>query len=183
MFTIIIDAEDEDAETLASRFDRSTKQTSLREIGNFIAAMNGGMRRGLIRAVVGTARASKAVNCDQSDAVDGTDALTIAGTALSVEAAPASEDEFEKGADDIEFADNLAAAINAHSVLKKLVYAVSDGVSDVTVYSKYPGTIGNLITLSEAGNGLTIAGGATALSGGTSDEIDEYTCGVVNPGV
>ena len=160
------------------RFSRSTNRRAVvANIMTQLRGMLGGVRRAQLRVGIGSAFASQTVNCDQSDAVDGTDTLTIGTIVLAVEASPANESEFEKGADDIEFAANLAAAINAHSVLSTFVRAESDGVSDVTITSLYPGAIGDAIPLAEAGNGFTLGG--TALDGGdqTVDELSTFEFG------
>ena len=164
---------------MRNKLDVQPKGRAIREV---MTALRGLLHpsyanRGLARVCIASACASQTVNCDYSDAVDGTDDITIGGTTLSVEASPATEDEFDSGTDDAEFADNLAAAINAHSVLSKIVRATSDGVSDVTITSLYPGPIGNLILLAESGNGLTL--GDTALAGGASDEVDSHAFGYV----
>jgi len=138
------------------------------------------------------AAASQTIGCDFSDAIDGTDTVTIGAVTLSVEASPGNENEFDSGADDIEFAANLTDAINDHSVLGLAFSAVTDGVDTVTVTALDPGVIGNQVALSEAGIGFTLggavlAGGAAAAGftpggthltgGGTDNDVREMDFG------
>lgn len=83
------------------------------------------------------------------------DTVTIGGKALTWKAAAANENEVTIGADAGESGDNLAAAINANSVLEGLVSATSDAAGVVTITSVVPGRIGNLITTAESGTNTT----------------------------
>jgi hypothetical protein len=65
---------------------------------------------------------------------------------LTAAAAPANEGEFKTEADNTTQAATIAAAINAHSVLKRYVYATS-ALAVVTVRSVVPGVIGNGILM------------------------------------
>lgn len=168
----------ETAAQLVQRFSRTaSKRTTMREVTNYINGLQGGVRRALVNVQCFEAFASQTVGCDQSDAVDGTDELTIGTVVLAVEAAPATESQFLKGADDIEFAANLAACINAHSVLSLFVRGESDGVDTVTISCLYGGPVGDAIPLVETGNGFTLGG--SALDGGDAslDESQEFTFG------
>lgn len=169
----------ETATQLVQRFSRSSasKRTVMREVGNYINGLQGGVRRALVNVQCFDAFASQTVGCDESDTVDGTDELTIGTVVLAVEAAPASESEFLKGATDIAMAANLAACINAHSVLSIFLRAESDGVDTVTITCLYGGPIGDAIPLAETGNGFTLGG--TALDGGDqpADENQEFEFG------
>lgn len=131
--------------------------------------------RASVRSIIASACATATIGCDQSDAVDNTDTVTIAGVELAVVAAPADTSEFAKGADDIEFAANLVAAIHANATLAKLVRATTDGVDTVTVTALVPGPIGNFLTLTEVGNGFTVSG--AVFSGGASDAPEAYERG------
>ena len=134
-----------------------------------------GAYRGYIRTTLCTARASGTFT-GTAAGVAPDDTITIAGTTLTNKASPASEDEFADAATDALLAASLAAAINAHSVLSKIVFAVVTTAASgiVTVYSKYPGPIGNLITLAESG-GYTVSG--ASMTGGSGDEVDEFQRG------
>jgi hypothetical protein len=162
------------ASQLARDVDRSDRRRSMRAVLTYIQRIISGAASGYVTSVVASTFATRNVTCSQAGAVDGTDELTVAGTVLAVEAAPATESEFLKGASNAAFATNLAAAINAHSVLSKIVRAKATAAV-VAITSKIPGPIGNLITLAETGNGFTLAG--AALTGGASDEADGYPFG------
>lgn len=175
LIALVVDLPDRSIGDLRNDCDHTDKVKSMRGILKMINASMGPMQRADIRACLATARASQTVGCDISDAVDGTDDITIGGTTLSVEASPSGEAQFDGGTTDAEFAANLSAAINANSTLQKIVFAIDDGVDEVTIYSVYPGAIGHLITLTESGNGFTL--GAAALADGDADEVDFYEFG------
>jgi hypothetical protein len=169
----------ETAAQLVQRFSRSSagKRVVMRELGNYINGLQGGVRRAHVRVQCFEAFASQIVTCSRAAAVDGTDELTIGTIVLAVEASPATESEFAKGASDITMAANLAACINAHSVLSLFVKAASDGVSAVTITCLYGGPVGDAIVLAETGDGFTLGG--TALDGGdqTLDESQTFAFG------
>lgn len=149
--------------------------TQIRKIFGLLRGLLNGTFRGYIRTTLCSARASATIT-GTAAGVAPNDLVVIAGTTLTNKASPANEDEFADSAVTATLAANLAAAINVHSVLSKIVFAVvttaASGV--VTVYSKYPGTIGNLITLTETG-GYSVS--AAALASGAGDEMDEYQRG------
>lgn len=168
----------ESAAQLVQRFSRTAnRRVTMRELATYLNGLQGGIRRALVRVQCFEAAASQIVTCTRSATVDGTDELTIGTVVLAVEAAPANESEFLKGATDITMAANLAACINAHSVLSLFVKAASDGISAVTITCLYPGPIGDAISLSETGNGFALTG--AALDGGdqTLDESQTFTFG------
>jgi hypothetical protein len=167
--------------TVRARVRRKPQGDALRALANEILAVSGPQKRGMIRSIIASAVASQLVTCDQSEAVNGTDKLTIAGTDLSVVASPATESQVSKGTSDAEFAANVVAKINAHSTISKLVWAaVTTSASGIfTIYAIVPGPIGNLITLAETGDGFTL--GASALAGGASDAVDAYQLGYNTP--
>lgn len=166
---------------LQNRTERADKWDAMAQCMLLLKAVAGGNRNAVLHTQVCGAIAGVLIGCDVSDAVDGTDDLTIAAGAttatISVEASPSGEDQMDGGTTDAEFADNLAAAINAHSVLSTFVRAVSDGVSAVAVYALTAGPIGHGVTLSKTGNGFTLGG--AALAGGTASAPMEYGFGYV----
>ncbi len=165
--TTTMELPNEPIATLRAKLDRDDKRLTIREVITFLFGLLAGSMRGFVRTQVASACASATIGCDQSDAVDDTDTVTIAGVELAVVAAPADTSEFAKGADDIEFAANLVDAIHANATLAKLVRATTDGVDTVTVTAIAPGPVGNFLTLTEVGNGFTVSG--AVFSGGASD--------------
>lgn len=160
---------------LTDRYTRTDRYSNIARLHELLGSIGPGRRRAQVYTYVSGAQPSQTVDMDQAAAVDGTDDITIDGTTLSVEAAPSDENEFLQGADDIEFAANLAAAINAHSVLSLSYRAVSDGVDEVTISHILGGTAGNGKALAETGNGFTL-GGAT-LAGGAQAATQEFNFG------
>lgn len=175
--TLTLETPDRAIASLRSDIDVTDKARSVRAIMTELNSVLSGTRRGMVRVSLASVAASQTVTMDQSAAVDATDTITIAGTALAVVAAPANQSEFLKGASNTAFADNLVACINAHSVLQKIVRAKRTAAAVVTIYCIFPGPIGNLVTLAEAGNGMTL--GAAALASGASDETDSHQFGYV----
>ena len=176
-YTLICETDLESIGQLRNELDKGTdKYAAMRGWLNQLNKTVGGFTRTIVRANLATVAASGTIGCDFSDAVDGTDDVTIGPTTLSVEASPSGEDQFDSGATDIAFAANLTTAINDHSVLSKIVKAATDGVDTVTVTCLFPGIIGNEIALTETGNGFTL--GAAALASGASDEMDKHAFGL-----
>lgn len=178
---LVIDLERGNLNDLVNKVRKGNRWKDVRALLPLISGIMGGAIRATVRLQandLASVFASQTVGCDQSDAVDGTDELTIAGVVLAVEAAPAGENQFAKGADDIEFAANLAAAINAHSTLSGLVSAESDGVDTVTVTALLPGAVYNSIALAEAGAGFTLGGALLAGGVGLSNTtVKTYSFG------
>lgn len=149
--------------------------TQMRKILALLLGLLNGAYRGFIRTTLCSERSSATITGTAAGVAPG-DLVVIAGTTLTNAASPANENEFADSAVTATLAANLAAAINVHSVLSKIVFAVVTTAASgiVTVYSKYPGPIGNLITLTETG-GYTVS--AAALAGGAGDEVDDYARG------
>lgn len=149
--------------------------TGLREVINILKGAMLGHERAFVRVQLATAAASQTIEVDVSDMVADTDTTVIDGITLTWVAASANEDQITIPATDALGATALAAAINAHSTISKLVWAAKTGTDDVTVYAVIPGTTGNGITLAEAGNGITLGG--AALANGAGDEVDGINLG------
>jgi len=176
--TVVAALQDRTIDSLRNELDGHQREEAVRRAITEINSVASMARRGYIYETLHSVTASTTVACDQSAAVLDTDDITIGGTVggtISVATTPATEDDMALGSTDIEFAANLVAAINAHSTISKLVYAVSDGVDTVTVYSIHPGPIGNLITMAETGSGFVL--GAAVLEDGAGDEVDGLSFG------
>lgn len=107
-----------------------------------------------------------------------TDTVTIGGVTFTGSASPSGEEEFETDGDDTADAAALAAKINAHSTLSKIVSATS-ALGVVTVTCLVKGVVGNFITLAETGTTITVSG--PALQGGTGGVMEaavNYNLGI-----
>lgn len=163
------------ATDVANILTDSNSTLQIKKLNDYLRSANAGVRRIKLEIEQETVAASQTLTCDQASAVATTDTLTVGGiTCASVASGPEVDSgEWLLGADDGEMADNLAAAINGHTTLGKIVTAESDGVDTVTITAKVAGTLGNLVTLAEAGSGITLTG--TALTGGDGGEAADIT--------
>lgn len=134
-----------------------------------------GVIRAFVRVQPASACATMKITVDQSQAVDNTDTITIAGTTLSQKASPANESQYAMGGSTATLIANLVACINAHSVLQKIVRAGAADATHFTITCALPGPLGNLVTVSKAGNSLTLVG--SALANGASDAMRGYSLG------
>ncbi len=181
MATFVLVVQDNRSATqIAREIDKADKNKAAKSIQNYLKRVFSGFGNAFVTSQVEGAFAVGYVDCDNSDAVNGTDELVVGGATgatLAVEASPATQSEFAKGASDATMATALAACINAHTTLSKLVraYIATSPTNRVHIVARVPGITGNLITLSETGNGFTLS--AAALAGGTSDEVDSFAFG------
>lgn len=134
-----------------------------------------GNTRAFVRTQAASACASQTVVCSNAGAVDDTDTLVVAGTTLSEKAVPSTESQYAKGATDATLVANLVACINAHSVLSKIVRAAAVNGTTFRITCKVPGPLGNLVTLTRAGVGLTLGG--AVLASGAADANYGYSLG------
>lgn len=103
-----------------------------------------------------------------------TDAISIGAVTLTASSTPANENQWEiDGADDDADAASLAACINAHSVLSKIVIAESeDNVVTVTALQK--GVLGNQLAISSADATIVASGSYLENgAGGAQDEAEQ----------
>lgn len=107
------------------------------------------------------------------NSVVATDAFVINGVTFTAVASGATGNQFNVGGDDVETAENAAAAINASvtSLISGYVTAVgSAGLTTtgvVTVTSSFYGLSGNQVTL--VSNDATITASGARLTGGAED--------------
>lgn len=113
--------------------------------------------------VVAGVNAAKASGTLTGTSVIATDAIAINGTTFTCMSSGATGNQFNVGSDDDDTMENLAAAINASTDVNELVEATAEATV-VTVTAKYPGILGNAITLSSAD--ATIVASGARLSGG-----------------
>jgi hypothetical protein len=106
------------------------------------------------------------------DTVIATDAFSINGVTFTCVASDAGANEFDVGADDLETAENAAAAINASVTALVAGYVTAsafDDEGDITllITSDFYGPAGNMTTIVSA-DGTIVASGAR-LTGGAAD--------------
>ena len=147
------------------------KNQNMNRLLNLIAGLNAGSLLGevfvqgssadTLVAASGTFTVTSAI---------ATDAITIGSVTLTASSTPADENEWEiDGASDALDAASLAACINAHSVLSKIVVASSaSNVVTVTVLQK--GVLGNQLPISSAD--ATIVASGVRLTGGAGGATD-----------
>lgn len=147
-----------------SQFTLNGFENFLRQLGNGVWNSNIQVIQGGVYAT-GTATLASVI---------ATNTLVVGGVTLTCVNSGATSVQFNKGITDTITAVNLAAAINALTTINKVVQASSSGAV-VTIVSLYPGTIGNLITLSAGGGTITVA---AALTGGTDGSKGDISHGL-----
>lgn len=149
-----------------------------------------GLRNFLDACMVGAAHASVDVQYTDSTApvaasatatlvsVVAGDALTIGGVTLTSSATPVGEAQWSQAGTDAADATALAACINAHSTLSKVVSA-SAASNVVTMTCLQKGVVGNFITVSRTGTAITLSGSALGSgAGGAQSAAKTYSCGL-----
>lgn len=172
--TVTMEFTDRPIASLRTRLDKTDKREALRALESLTHAVVSGAQNATVRACIASACATATVTCAYASASDGADTVVIGGTTLTSATSGNGTTTFTIGSTDAAMATNLAACINANTTLQKIVRA-SASSAVVTITSVYPGPIGNLVTLTEGGNGCTVSG--AALSSGASDEVDAYQLG------
>ena len=161
------------------KIDENKDREAALALSDMFRNFAGGIKRAQIDVQTGSAYPVRASGTFTLASVVADEAITIGTETLTFKASPANENQVQSGgADDTADAVVLAAAINAHSVLSKVVKATSDDAV-VTVESRIPGVIGNLIPISETGTTITASG--TFLengAGGGEDEESSYSLGL-----
>jgi len=174
--TVTLTVEGLSSTDLTNRLNKGRdRKATVNAFNKLLRGVSAGTIRGKFDYTVGTSVATQTLTCDQASAVATTDEFTLGDVTLSSVAGSPGNNEWELGASDAEMAANIAAAINSSTDLAGLSATASNGV--VTVTTNIPGAMGNKVTVTETGNGITV-GGAT-LSGGAGDTPTEFTVGLV----
>lgn len=142
----------------------SQDRENLNRLINLLSGVNIGAIQATVHIQSSTSDPVSAYGTLTLTSAIATDAVTIGKTTLTASSTPANENQWEiDGASDTLDAASLAAAINAHSVLKLIVSATS-ATNVVTITALQKGLIGNHIALSSAD--ATIVASATYLANG-----------------
>jgi len=149
----------------------SSRSESTNALARFLEACATGHEHAAIytgRSTSNPVAASGTITCA---AVNAADTVTIGKTTLTASATPANENEFDQSGTNTADAESLAAKINAHSVLSKLVSAsAASGVVTVTALEK--SALGNHIALASSnGTRLAVTGSGYLASGTGGHEI------------
>lgn len=158
-----------------SKFAEASKpQTNLIRLVNLFSGFASGALKGTVDVQYDTANDPVAASGTLTvTSAIATDAVTIGAVTLTASSTPANENQWEiDGASDTLDAASLAAAINAHSVLSKVVSATS-ATNVVTITALQKGLVGNQIPLSSADG--TIVASAAFLAGGTGGASSSAT--------
>lgn len=148
-------------------------------LADYFKSLACGVERGQVDIQTGSAVPVRASGTFTLASVVADEAITIGTKTLTFKASPSGEDQVQSGgANDTADAVVLAAAINAHSVLSKVVKA-TPAAAVVTVEARVAGVVGNQIPISETGTTITASG--TFLengTGGAEDEEASYNLGL-----
>lgn len=135
-------------------------------IGKVLSAISSGVQSGNVWVTVtddaGTKPAGN-IACTQANAAGDTITFTFGAKTIVLTEGASGENGFARGASNTTCAANLAACINAHSVLKDLLTA-TPSVGNCALAAKLPGQFMNDIAMS-TNDGTAFA--FTALNGGT----------------
>lgn len=146
-------------------------QYILGQFAQFFADLRNGVWNSNINVIQGGVYASVTATFAS---VVATNTLVIGGVTITCVNSGATSVQFNKGTTDTITAANAASTINALTTLNKVVGATSSGAV-LTIFSLYPGTIGNLITTTATGGTITVA---ATLSGGTDGSIGNISHGL-----
>lgn len=124
----------------------------LRNIFKFFLKVMTGAASASVRVVQGAISAIDAVTFSS---VVATNTVTVNGTVFTGSDTPTGAVQFKTGVSDANSAASLAAVINAHTTVGKVVSAAQDSVTPakVNLTCTTPGLVGNLCTLAISANG------------------------------
>lgn len=183
MSSIVITVKSEESVTaIADKYKLHANR--LKEEALALSQLFKNLASGNLRGVVEVNHASAnpvAASCTATLASCATDSITIAGVTFTGSGSPSGEEQFETDGNNDADAAALAAKINAHSTISKIVTA-SAASNVVTITCKVKGVIGNFIAVSESGSTITLGGVTSGLmtggTGGASETASSYALGI-----
>ena len=137
-----------------------------------LEGIQGGVYNAHLNVKLGCDFASKTGTFTGDPSADET--VTIGGVVFTAKASGATGNQYNIGANVTAHAANLAAAINASSSVNHSILATS-ALGVITITSKIPGKVGNLITLAESTSNFTWAG--SVLASGDVDTDKDFQLG------
>lgn len=146
------------------------RREAFRRLSDFLAALNNGAKSGTTLVVQDTSvYATATVTCAN---VNAADTVTVGNTVFTaVNGGTPTSVQFDMSGDATAEGAALAAAINAHTTVSKIVSA-SAATGVVTLTAKVPGAIGNGLQLSSS-NGTRLA--VVAFASGANDSAVTFT--------
>jgi hypothetical protein len=154
-------------------------KTGTQAVVQFFKDLLSGQQVGILDVQTGSADPVAASGTFTLASVIATDAFTIGTETFVFSSNPANENQIEvDGADNTADAAAAAAAINAHSVIGKIVSATS-ALGVVTVTALQKGVVGNMIPISDADTTITTSGAfLTGGTGGVDSSATQYALGL-----
>ena len=137
-----------------------TNTLNVRTVRNFFRRNVVGAFNSNVRVMVNGAYATGTATLAS---VVATDTIVIGGVTLTADNSLQDTTHFKVGGSNTATAANLVTTIGANTSLTRLVQATS-ALGVVTIACLVPGTIGNLVTLSQTGGHITVG---STLTGGT----------------
>jgi phage tail sheath gpL-like len=180
--TVVQITHSEAASTVNGRIRTSGGRAVAHSLAKWLEGLAGGVYQGSLDLQVAegdAVAASGTITFSDTGAAD--DTVLINGVTFTAKASGATGNQWNVGADEIESAENLAAAINASAtaLISDNVTASDDGAGVVTVTAAKKGTLGNCITLAEgvdAGNDMAVSGSGR-LTGGAEATANSFSFG------
>lgn len=169
--TLVVQSNNNDAQTKLLPSAHPNNSRFLNSLIRFFDVLSSGVWSSNINVVTGGVYATGTATLAS---VVNTDTIVIGGVTLTATSGTATATQFKVGASNTATAASLAAAINADTRMNKVVQATSVGAV-VTIACIYPGTIGNLVTLSQTGGHITVG---AALTGGTDGVLGNISHGL-----
>jgi hypothetical protein len=130
----------------------SAPREACNDLSRYLRALASGAQSGTV--TIGEDDSVSASATATFSGVVATDSITINGTAFACVNSGATNNQFNKGADDAASAVNAAAKINAISSTVLVTAAASEGV--ITLTAVQPGVLGNAITVAQSGDHITL---------------------------
>jgi phage tail sheath gpL-like len=145
--------------------DSSCDHIAIQDITNHLHALASGNEKGTVYCSSSSSDPVAASGTITVASISADDTITVGNVTFTGKSSPAGATQFDSDGTDATVATAIAAAINAHSTLSKVVSAAAVNAV-VTVTCLVRGVVGNCINLSSS-NGTRLAVSAANLAGGT----------------
>lgn len=183
---IAVSLHNQNAASAAQKFASAhadDRAKGINDLINLLAMVASGAEAGRVYVAVdnpsGGTAGTFTVTCTQANATNG-ETVTVLGvtfTLVTTASADPRSGQIEAGADDTEMGDNLAAAINAHPLLKPVISA-ANAAGVVTCTFRDKGLFGNLGVAAETGDAFAVAQPTNGAEGTLSASLRAFAVGV-----